>query len=836
MTESESQDEQNPSEHGEEDASQNTEEDSPSKMNEEESSGDAALDELLSEGILKGYARLDLAQICMAMFMIAALGWIAFSATSTSGFLHADQLAIVQNDALHQLATASSAVTETMSLTTALSFAMNWVIGNGDAWAFQYTQIAIHLLNALLVFLLCRLLMRNEESEAIAMVAGLLFAMHPSSTYLVNTLLNRDMLLGTCFMLSSLTLFCSAIQSETRSWIRITLSMVCIALAWSCTAWTWIIPVLLVLLTAGILGWTGVRQQIAPLGLSFAVAGLLLIPETLTLDAADTGRVSMVYALRDAHHLPDYITAWFAPGQESWRYLPESEFSGIPVVLAGLLIVGCIALIKFPRIGLLLLWPACLVLATGTGVLTDTFDNSYIYPATVAVAWFLPLLISSLSVAKVRVVGGLLAFASILVCFGMTHTRNVDWKDEIYFWSRANEECPTCFEPIVRLAQVYEGEGNRLVESETAETIDPGKLELARNNWENAEGFYAIAEAAGGDFRPYLRDYAIVQRRQGKVEEAIGTLEKLLARQPENEEILRLLALWHNDRYQEFRDVVDIRSAIDYFSALERLGSLIDSDKLIWSNNLLMIGATSLASVPLRTIQDAQILEQAQPLLEQLEPRIEMIANQRRAIRENARNGPLDEVMRMQVNLFMLENQSKKARYLNEELVRLLNNTSIEDWFLLSFSYHALNEWDIFVRYWNPPSDISRPWSQLGQYAASRNQWGVALSSLIERPGYSTDDARPEALLALADLAMQQQNRPQAASLYRQMAQQHPDRFEPLLRLADLAIQDNQNEVVRGLLQQAESRGAPQDEVELLRDRAGMKSSPLDLLKPTIIQ
>jgi len=48
------------------------------RHSEEESTGDPWLDELLSEGILKGHARLGLAQACLAAFVIVAVGWMTF--------------------------------------------------------------------------------------------------------------------------------------------------------------------------------------------------------------------------------------------------------------------------------------------------------------------------------------------------------------------------------------------------------------------------------------------------------------------------------------------------------------------------------------------------------------------------------------------------------------------------------------------------------------------------------------------------------------------------------------------------------------------------------------
>src|SRR6186713_3006389 len=83
-----------------------------------------------------------------------------------------------------------------------LSYALDWRVWHLDAFGFHLTNIALHAANSFLVFRLARRLLQTPA----AIVAGLLFALHPASHEVVYWIAARFGLLATFFALLALAL------------------------------------------------------------------------------------------------------------------------------------------------------------------------------------------------------------------------------------------------------------------------------------------------------------------------------------------------------------------------------------------------------------------------------------------------------------------------------------------------------------------------------------------------------------------------------------------------------------------------------------------------------
>lgn len=806
-------------------------------LSEEDSTGDPWLDKLLSEGILKGRARLGLAQTCMAAFVIAAVGWITFSGTASSPFLLGDLEPLVERAALHQVATISRGWDAEIGPISAFTYAINWFMGDGSAFPFQVTQIAIHLLNSLLVFLLCRRLVKGRDGEALPMAAGLLFAVHPVSTYAVNTLTDRDLLLGTFFMLLSLVLYLGAIQAERVGWTRVVLSLISFGLAWVCGAWVCVLPILVVAFTLAVEGWSWLKKHALCAGLYFVVAAFLLPPEMLLRDGGGVGRIAVDSIFRDAGHFPDYVRAWIMPGAEAWVYLPDGGGEGIPVLFAGFVIVGVVAVFRFPRVALLALWPICVAIGTGMGIASEQFENAHIYPASIGFAFMIPVIMDGFPKGVWRTTGGVAVALAIFMCVGITHGRNMDWKDEIYFWSRANEDCPECFEENFLLAQAYHAEGDRAVDARSGEESDAGGFDRARRSWKTAEVFYRVAEESAGGAGSFGPGYARIQYLQGNLDGALAAMEEALAFEPGDTEAVRAAATWYGERFSAEGDPDDLRNALSYLEVLESREAVGDSERLDWARHLSQLGSYPSAGKQLKRLQDRGVRAEAAALLGELGPRLNLIAAQQKAFDEAmAKGAALPDVIRMRAQQDESEGRIVNARYLNEELIRLTGNEHAEDWYSLGQISFTLGEWNEYVAHWAPPSGLEQPWRAMAARCAAQKKWAVGLRALMERAEFRGAGARAEALLTLAEMAIAQNETGQAANIYRQMAQENPKRVEPWLALADMAIEAKQSEAVRDFLRQAESLGASQVAIGTRRSRAGIKPSAVDVLKPTRIR
>lgn len=809
---------------------------SPPDVEDEDSTGDLWLDQLLSEGILKGMARPELAQACLAAFMIVAIGWIVYSSTATSPFLLGDQDTIVNNSAMHQLATTSLDWNDQIRPISAMSFALNWSFGDGTPYFFQVSQILIHLLNALLVFLLCRRLVPDARSQAVPLIAGLLFAVHPLAAYAVNTLTERDILLATFFMLSSLVLFLKAAESDQVNWFRVIGSLVCFSLAWACGAWTWVLPLLMLTFVIAVHGWASLKRLALPITLFIPVTILLLLPETLLHDVAVEGRLTTEMLFRDATHLTDSFRAIVLPGAEPWTYLPNTDSTDMPLILTALFVIGFATLLRFPRVAVLFLWPALITMATGTGLRSESFNNVHSYPVLIGAVFVIPILLNALTQVTLRTATGIATASAITFCCGITHARNMDWKDEVYFWSRANEECSKCFEPLLRLAQAYETEGDHFATPPAEGSSD--QRDRAPRSWEAAERFYRHADEIEPGLGAHRQAFALVQYNLGKRDEAIATMKEAVGENPTNLDAIRSLASWHSERYPVSRDAADLRNAVTYLQRLDATQSLTDADRLVWATSAYQLGVYTVAAARIQQIQDSEIRSQSVALQRRLNPQLNEIGSHTKAFNDAiARKASLPEILRLRTTQYISEGNFAMARYFGEEVVRLTRNADAQDWYALARSNFLLGEWDTFVAHWNPPAQFAEPWVNLAKQSAAQEQWALALQALLEHPyPVASENLRSEALLALGGIALELDNREQAVRIYQQTAQENPTRPEPWLALADIAIEANQTAALRDMLREAESRGALPEEIQSRRDKAGIEASPVDLLKPSTIQ
>jgi tetratricopeptide (TPR) repeat protein len=87
---------------------------------------------------------------------------------------------------------------------TMLSFSLDYLIGNGNPFFFHTTNIFLHIFNTYIIYLIIRLISKNE---IIAIITCLLFATHPLSVESVAWISERKNLLYTFFFLISILFF-----------------------------------------------------------------------------------------------------------------------------------------------------------------------------------------------------------------------------------------------------------------------------------------------------------------------------------------------------------------------------------------------------------------------------------------------------------------------------------------------------------------------------------------------------------------------------------------------------------------------------------------------------
>jgi len=149
--------------------------------------------------------------------LIFILGVIIYSNTLNSPFLWDDDTLIFKNANIRNLSNFTD-FSGTRHLTF-LSFALNYRIGGYDVTGYHVFNIAIHIINAILVYLLMLMILKtprfkessiSQFSSLLALFSGLLFVSHPVYTMAITNINQRSVPLATFFYLLSLILYIKA--------------------------------------------------------------------------------------------------------------------------------------------------------------------------------------------------------------------------------------------------------------------------------------------------------------------------------------------------------------------------------------------------------------------------------------------------------------------------------------------------------------------------------------------------------------------------------------------------------------------------------------------------
>jgi hypothetical protein len=150
--------------------------------------------------------------------IIALACALAYATSFSVPFQFDDSHAIVDNAAIRDISSIPSLFWKaegsigTRPLTLA-TFAVNYALGGLDPFGYHLFNLLVHSGNALLLFLLIRRtgrLLRRNDAGIPALLAALLFALHPLHTQSVTYVVSRSMPLAGFFTLTGLLLFSRA--------------------------------------------------------------------------------------------------------------------------------------------------------------------------------------------------------------------------------------------------------------------------------------------------------------------------------------------------------------------------------------------------------------------------------------------------------------------------------------------------------------------------------------------------------------------------------------------------------------------------------------------------
>ena len=147
------------------------------------------------------------------IFFIILLGILLYSNIVNAPFIFDDHRYIRQNELVHNFDKAISNFRDNRYLTL-LSFSINYLIGGFDTSGYHFLNNAIHIINALLVYVLIYQTFRTphmanfgNSAYFAALFGSLLFVCHPVQTQAVTYIVQRAASLATMFYLLSLNMY-----------------------------------------------------------------------------------------------------------------------------------------------------------------------------------------------------------------------------------------------------------------------------------------------------------------------------------------------------------------------------------------------------------------------------------------------------------------------------------------------------------------------------------------------------------------------------------------------------------------------------------------------------
>lgn len=482
-----------------------------------------------------------------------------------------------------------------------LTFTLYWLeyrLFAGDATGYHLVSVALHLLNAALLFMFLRML---AQPLAVARVASALFALHPTQVITVAWIAEQKNLLALAFMLLSMIAWVRSSRaaeggpSRAKWWYLASLALFALGML-SKTAILGL-PIALIALDHFMLGapWKrGALRALPMLILAGLLAAVTLAFEQKFVDKAATD------------WMPDLAQRLQIAGAAPWAYLGRLLWpAGLSVAyeqwsvggevlrwwLPALATITGVAFVLWRHRkgkigghwawamlhGLLLLGPTLGFIPFGNLAVTYTSDH-FLYPASFAV--FIAFAISAARLADAR--PGLAPLVSIacvalaLTCAASTFGLVPTWRNATTLWTRAVEVAPDNYTARLGLAEglMLEGKPDRAMQQyEHAVRLRPdwvdahmmlGSALRDAGQPERAETSYRRALELAPDNAVTMASLAGLLERRRALPEALALYQRAVVIDPSLVEARMGLAQMHlgYSRPQE---------ALPHFDAVVRL-------------------------------------------------------------------------------------------------------------------------------------------------------------------------------------------------------------------------------------------------------------------------
>ena len=833
------------------------------QLPDDELSGQADLDERLARPVLEGTSGIESAQVWISAFLVLVVALIAYSNSFSLPIHYADREAVFMNPGAQSVAMAPIGARATgIPLLPMLTIALSWWFAPGSLGFFHAINVALHALNGVLVYLLARRLLRigktpdPEEggfqlSEPIAMLGGLIVAVHPLATESVNLVIGRGAILCATFTLSAVILVLRAADKEDGIGVGSLIGAgICFGLAWACDVAALFVPAFM-LIADWIANGSAVRKHLAIHAAFWGIA-IALGAWWMTVSNLDKSP----YAVLDPAVIvaPPVKATAFSRGMllvatpvglnidhdlpPAGGFLNPDEPGSNPFLTAttgiGLGLIALILIAARSPAGLALAWFLLALLPAAYFVPPNLrFNERALYLAIVSAGLAMPWIVSKVvSKKSTAVAGGIAAVVLLLAAAAGTFTRNTTWQDEYALWEDAQQKSPGAPDPIVRLGTLhFDLAQNMLGEAEQLARNNDRPAAIKRRDEALAEfgaAMNSLQQAVGlkpddANLRAELGiTFAYLNRR----DDAIKTLTEAIRLNPALQEPTLRLATLYAANPNDPMGGEDRQKALDYFARAARLGRLTPDAAANYAAILARNGnvlAAGQVLAPYVTAEDTQT--PANAVFQQLRPLIEAARDAAQKAQKAEKENPSSpEAVKSRIHAMLASGEMLQAFYHLERYLQL-HADDAEGWLLMGTTCARAGQHETFVKEYaaTAPAAIegAQPiWTQLVRQCAEQGSWAAARAYIEYAATQSDAYAKP--LYRLGELAKELKQPAIAATVLDEYVKTNADDPAPWLLLCDIAIEANNMAQARRCLDEAERLGADPAAVAPRREKAGV--------------
>ena len=504
-----------------------------------------------------------------AVLVIAAAGVVAYLNAFTTPFVFDDEPSILANPSIRSFAQAwappvNGGITVAGRPLLNFSFAVNYAISGTEPWSYHVANLLIHLAAGVLLFGVMRRTLTRPVLEKkfgarafeIALIAALLWVVHPLQTESVTYVVQRaESLMGLFFLL---TLWCFIRASEPGASARWRWGAGFACAAGMATKEVMVVaPVIALLYDRTFLAVDFRAAWRERRGLHASLAATWLVLGACVLSAGSRGGT---FDLSDPHAWWRYdLTQFVAVVRYLWlavwphplvidygTFWVEQPLAVLPhaIVVMGLVVTTVVALVRWPTWGFLGAW-FFLVLAPSS-VLPGTIQMIVEHRMYLPLA-ALTVLATTAGYARWGRKAGVLLGVAALVLLGVTVRRNQDYASAIGLFEKTVAQRPGNARAMALLADYYRRAGQTEKARawlERSNAIEPGVPAVLSN-------LGTVCQELGDHVAAVAHFEAALARRPkdatmlsnlgnalvlaGRVDEGIAKLEAALKLAPELE-------------------------------------------------------------------------------------------------------------------------------------------------------------------------------------------------------------------------------------------------------------------------------------------------------------